>query len=576
MLSGEKVDADPAFSCDTPLYTECLSLTNATHSFIHATEGAVYGRADEARLVSGKDTARVLVMDLGRVCVGRVELSFSGALGDEVVDVVYCEVVDESGKPKVYLGETSIASRVILRPGDQTVTIMQKMGFRYAALCLYGKGDLRAAVTVFEEIYPLDVTGGLMCSDPQINDILAMCERTQRICSLDGYVDTPWREQGQWWGDARIQFKNTLAIARELKLFSFGTAQTGYVQIGNGLTYGLSPSRAHTCILPDFTLQWLLGIVELCRARGDMKPFERHYKGIKRALAYFGESAPKIGALLAHDKRYWLFLDWANIDRSGAPAVYNLWWLLTLRNVSILARASGHEKFAVRLEENASALHAEIMRALFDEEQGLLCDGLDAEGNRLPTCGVHAQTLAILCGVAGEHHADMLEKRLLPFLRGERQPDQPSTYWTAYVHEAALHYGYRREVIDHILREWTPMLADGSCHELAGVRDGRNSISHAWSAHPLHILPLALFGVDPLAGADSLAHIAPWFDERLSFARLARPWKNGTLVCAWRRNGSEIALEIECPEGLTLIVELQEGARVVTHNSRITLSGGHE
>ena len=34
----------------------------------------------------------------------------------------------------------------------------------------------------------------------------------------DSYVDCPWREQAQWWGDARVQAANTLHLSADPRM----------------------------------------------------------------------------------------------------------------------------------------------------------------------------------------------------------------------------------------------------------------------------------------------------------------------------------------------------------------------
>ena len=91
------------------------------------------------------------------------------------------------------------------------------------------------------------------------------------MCSLDAFVDTPWREQAQWWGDARVQAWNVFHLNGDTQLFRRGIAQIAAQTLPNGLTYGHAPTMAHECILPDFTLIWLITLVPqpcLVRRRG--------------------------------------------------------------------------------------------------------------------------------------------------------------------------------------------------------------------------------------------------------------------------------------------------------------------
>ncbi|MDA6840245.1 hypothetical protein OSL57_26375, partial [Escherichia coli] len=85
-------------------------------------------------------------------------------------------------------------------------------------------------------------------SNPLANKIWKACEQTQRVCSLDAYVDTPHREQAQWWGDARVQAWNTFMLCDDPRLLWRGIRQIAMQTAPNGLTYGHAPTMAHHCI----------------------------------------------------------------------------------------------------------------------------------------------------------------------------------------------------------------------------------------------------------------------------------------------------------------------------------------
>ena len=100
--------------------------------------------------------------------------------------------------------------------------------------------------------YPIGTEGHFHCSDPELNQLREACEHTQRICSMDAYIDTPWREQTQWWGDARVQAWNTFAMSGDARLLRRGIHSISQQTTPDGLTYGHAPTIAHHCVLPDF------------------------------------------------------------------------------------------------------------------------------------------------------------------------------------------------------------------------------------------------------------------------------------------------------------------------------------
>ena len=135
--------------------------------------------------------------------------------------------------------------------------------------------------------YPLERKGSFASSDTELKSIWETCAWTQQCCSLDAYVDTPWREQTQWWGDARVQAWNTFHLAGDARLFRRGIAQIAAQTTPDGVTYGHAPTMAHSCILPDFTLIWMLTIWDYYWQTGSTEPLLAHHEIIQNALAYF-------------------------------------------------------------------------------------------------------------------------------------------------------------------------------------------------------------------------------------------------------------------------------------------------
>ncbi|MCX7934824.1 MAG: hypothetical protein N3A66_06145 [Planctomycetota bacterium] len=66
----------------------------------------------------------------------------------------------------------------------------------------------------------------------------------------------------------------------------------------------------------------------------------------------------------------------------------------------------------------------------------MFCDGLDERGRRVARHSVHEQALALMLGIAAQHHGRMIQQRLLPYLRDEKiDGAAPSAFWCTYVLE---------------------------------------------------------------------------------------------------------------------------------------------
>ncbi len=518
---------------------------------------------------TGHGRFRSYLIDFGRTVVGSAGFDILGAGGGEILDTLHVETVE--GRTPDYTPDKhcrmAFAHRLTCRKGDQSHTFYHTFGFRYMVLTVR---DSAAPLTIRPRLrstlYPLVKKGGFHSSDAALQRIWETCAWTQRVCSLDAYVDTPWREQAQWWGDARVQAKNTFFYSGDTRLFRRGIAQIASQTVPNGLTYGHAPTMAHSCILPDFTLVWLITLWDFYWQTGSLEPFLAHQETVRGALRYFEESTDAKTGLIGWDKRYWLFLDWTGLFKDGYSTVYNLWLLIALERLAEMSRQANMRSEAGKLTAWAARLRKALGRLV--RKDGLLCDGLTFAGKRVKETSIHSQTLAMLAGFQPEHHAGRITKVLLPFIRGETKPEiSPSCYWITYVFEALTAAGHGEDVLRFIREKWTPMVEHGTTWEVFEPRAGEESFSHAWSAHPLYHLMQIIGGIRQSAASWKEIIFQPHFIG--GEADVAVPTPLGNIRSVWKREGSVIQMRLFLPEGISAAVILPGlKSRRVRNNSR--------
>ncbi len=523
----------------------------------HAPTGA---QPDTLRVPpSGRGRFRSHLLDFGRTVVGSLVVTVRGAQGGEIIDTHLGETVDLETLTIDQIADAgsrmAFGDRLVCRAGDQTHRFYHHYGFRYLDLTVR---DACAELDIEVELnwvgYPLERRGSFACSDPLLERIWEACAWTQQCCSLDAYVDTPWREQAQWWGDARVQAWNTFHLSGDARLLRRGIAQIAGQTTPDGVTYGHAPTMAHGCVLPDFTLIWFLTIWDHYWQTGSTEPLTTHARTIEGALAYFRDHTDPASGLVTYDERYWLFLDWIDIFKDGAPALYNLWLLLALDKLATLHRAAGDPGKAAPLEAWAGELRAALARLV--DEDGLMRDGVDRSGNIVRSTSLHCQVLAAAADIPG-HRIDVAEERLLlPYLAGLSLPvAQPSAYWVTYLFSHLATRGYGREVVDFIRRHWERMADYGTTWENFEPKKADESFSHAWSAHPLFHLMQIIGGVRQSKPAWEEIEYAPVFDG--DHADVTVPTPLGLLRAVWRRsNDGAIRVELTLPRGMRAKVTL--------------------
>lgn len=512
---------------------------------------------------------RAVVISLGTIRTGTFEIEVAGSTGGEIVDCLYYQYLD-NGVPVDLLpigngGLLALATRLRTAPGTSRRMFYQLQGAKYIVLVFRGLSHPLQIKTAWRTAeYPFAMRGMFETSDRLLNEIHRLCRHTQQICAIDAYVDTPWREQGQWWGDARVQGKNTFYLDSDSQLLRRGIYSIAGQETENGLTYGVAPCCSGGCILPDFSLTWILTIFDYYWQTGDLTIFHDQHDRIKQIFAYFrSPAACGNNGLLQYDPRYWLFEDWASLPKEGFPTFLNLWHFYTLQHYEKLLRADDMEAEADAVTREIAVRRQLVVDRFFDAEQKWFISGFTLSGNcNNESPSLHDQVLAILCGLKPELHRQMAEQRLLPFLRGEKTDYAvPTSFWCTYLFDAAKQLGYRREVLDFIRSGWGKMIPSGGTWEhFIWNRDDGQSCCHAWSAHPASHLVDILGGIKQTAPAWQQFECHP--DPALlpESGRILLPLPNGDFVLTW----SPQLFALEVPNSTTVDFECNRETQILT------------
>jgi hypothetical protein len=515
---------------------------------------------------AGADGFAAAAVDMGEYVMGNLLVDVDGGETGAVIDLHYHETFVDGRPDRRRPGEAcciALAGRLVLAPGRHSHEFFHLLAF--TAVTVVARGTTQP-VTVRLRVrtagYPFAMRGGFTSSDETLDNIHAASRRTQQLCAQDAYVDTPWREQAQWWGDARVQARNTFFLDGDARLLARGIRSLAGQRGPSGLTYGHAPTMAHNCILPDFSLTWILTIWDHYWQTGDTDLIHELWPRIQEVLGYFAD--PKLrhkSGLLLHDRRLWYFGDWAELSKGDVPTFLNLWYLLTLRQLAILLKTARMPKEAAAIAKQAAAHEKAVLKHLVDHRRGLMSAGLGAAEEP----GVHEQTLAVLMDLVPEHHDAMASKRLLPWIRGEAFPDQvagkniavPSAFWATYVFDALGARGNAAEVISCIRTRWQPMLATGTTWEdFKWSENGGSSASHAWTAHPSSHLVAWLAGIRQSGPAWTRIIIQPTFIPGIDHASGLVPTPQGDVSVRWERKGGTVTVAASVPKSVVVDLRL--------------------
>ncbi len=512
---------------------------------------------------SGK--ALAVVLDLLKPSVGSLILDIAGGREGERLDVLFSEVLDDKGVPFIAHQEAShsmvaMAARVTLRAKRTQTELTHLMGHRYLILVSYGSSELKIKANLRQTIYPMQITGSFESGNAELNDIHRISVQTQQVCSLDSYVDTPWREQAQWWGDARVQSQNTFHLCDDTRLLERGIDQIATQEVPNGLTYGHAPTIAHGCVLPDFSLIWLITLWDLYNQTGDATIIKAYWPRVQRVLSYFRTEGRHESGLLRYDPRYWLFMDWCDLPKDGCPTLLNLWYLYALDKLIELTgvvKMEAEQRELIKLRRDTGRV---VDKLLWDAKKGMYRDGLNLRDKPIKTHAIHNQTLAILIGLQPKSHRGMMDQRILPYLADKSIASPlPSSYWVTYVYEAAAAMGHASEAIEHLHRHWSPMISCEGTQETFNADIGNDSCTHAWAAHPIFHLVRSLVGVTQTSPGWKTVTFNPLTTSSLTDqAQATVPTPLGLIEARWKRTGQEVQASLSLPKGITAMVTLPQ------------------
>jgi len=273
------------------------------------------------------------------------------------------------------------------------------VGTRYVAVIVRGATEpvTFRAPRLREISYPGHAKGRLKTGDALLDEVWDVGYTTLRRNMTDAYTDCPWREQAQWWGDARVEFLINAYTLGDTALLARGIRQCAQSMLSDGLMHGVFPGRGP--LLPDYNFVWVETLWDHYWHTGSDALLRRHADDLRRNLAWFREQTDSSGLLPPPDGK-WLFLDWANLNRGRYSTVYNLRYVQALSTAARIFNQLGDSLDADACLGRGMLTALALTQHVFDPETGLWHDGYDPErGERLEAVSVHAQALAILLGL---------------------------------------------------------------------------------------------------------------------------------------------------------------------------------
>ena len=426
------------------------------------------------------------ILDLGKETVGLATLKFLSTTAQKIV-VAWGEDV-QNGHVRQKIENRDFSFEYIAKKGENNYTnYMLRLGCRY--LEIYTEAPIEIEyIGLIPQVYSVEEKKAVL-KDTLDQKIYDACVNSLKLCMMEHYVDTPWREQCLYVYDSRNQalcgyqvFENGNAdyVRANLKLISQDRREDDLLAICYPCGMDLT--------IPSFSLYYFMEINEYLQYTGDLTLAEEVYDKLISILNVFIRNRKNGLVLKFEGKNHWNFYDWSpyldgalhGTEDAVPDLMINVLFVLALQNLREIDKKLGKSfAYETLLEESKQY----TKEAFYNSEIGLY--SMTIEGNEYTVLG---NSLAILTGLTTQAENQYICEKIA---NGELS--DCSLSMKIFKYDALLTTDkekWRGHVRNEIRREYGKMIEQGDTvwETIAGASDFDNagSLCHGWSAIPVY------------------------------------------------------------------------------------------
>ena len=435
-------------------------------------------------LVQGENNCYIL--DLGREIVGLPSLAFDSPI-EQKITIAWGEYLQDGHVNRLIAGRDFSFDYVAKQGVNEFTHYMLRLGCRYLEIQTEAPIVLRK-IGLLPQVYPV-TEKTLQLQNSLDQKIYNACVNTLKLCMMEHYVDTPWREQCLYVYDSRNQalcgylaFEGgNAAYARaNIKLISQDRREDGLLSICYPCGMDLT--------IPSFSLYYFMQVKEYLQFTGDLSLGEEVYEKLLSVLDVFIKNR-KDGLVWRFEGRnHWNFYDWSphldgqllEEEKRLPDLMVNLLFILALENLREIDERLGN-RFAYKklLEESKQATR----QAFYKQEAGLYSMTID--GDEFTVLG---NALAVLAGLTTQSESEEICQKIV-----DGTLLDCSLSMKIFKYEALLKTSkeaYQVWIHEEIRREYGKMLEDGNTVwetiDGASAFGNAGSLCHGWSAVPIY------------------------------------------------------------------------------------------
>lgn len=486
-------------------------------------------------------TTVTLLLDQGKETTGYPTLVLSGGKGAEVT-ISYAETLFSRDKDKALapLGNRDevegkefigYADRILPDGGKEfRYTPLWWRTWRYIQLTIKTK-DVPLVLNDFYGTfcaYPFQrVSTFAAKGDPDLNKMLDVGWHTARLCANETYMDCPYYEQLQYFGDTRIQTMVSMYNATNMHLVKSALEMGRRAMLPDGLTYSRYPTGIPQ-IISSYSLSWIGMVYDYWMYRGDAEYVKSLLPAVRQILSWYEQWMKPDGSL--GYVPYWFFCDWSEGFSGGMPirekegnsAYQDLTYLMALDEAAAMEEKVGLPALGQHNTEVATLLRRDFKKKYGDDSRGEFADTYDHRNY-----SQHTNIMAILTDIVTGDEATRLCRKIIT----DSKLTQATIYFRYYLFMAMKHVGLGGQLTEQ-LGIWRQQLKEGMT-TWAEMPEPTRSDCHAWGASPNVELFRTLLGIDTAAPGFGKVRIQPDLGD-LREASGSVPHPNGMVGVDYR------------------------------------------
>lgn len=532
---------------------------------LHPDESAVTVNATQPLDLSFGAGPTYVILDLGRTVHGRLRADVSGAAGT-VIDIGWDERLWGGVRPLPYPGslhpQWSQVDSWNLDGGTRNLATLDARSGRYVMIVVWGDQPVRMSnLSVVEERYPLVRQGSFVSEHERLNQIWRLGVETLYPSMTDAYAD-PWRERGQWWGDAHIADRVNQVVFGETALLRRGLLQVA--DSGrDGIPRSLVPNGDGYFL--DYAALWVRSALDYGQLSGDwnfiavLYPRIRDFLQVLTSLENPTTGLLDLGQSCLNRADVKAYIDaFSHWDRCGQSTAVNAYYYGALMDAATIAQQLGRQEDAQMWLQRADVVRSSANRLLYRSEDGryaaTLLDGSLIEATP------QAQAAALAFGLAPPGEEQRVADSLLALVGTPENP-RIQIFGMYTVLEALGRSGRIDDGLMIIDRFFGSMLDRGATtwwEHFHADRDYTASLSHAWGGSPTWFLSTYALGARRTGPSTWQFRFRP---SRLRALSGTIPLDGGVLSVEWRHETCrQLTLAITSPYGSVGEVVFPRGA----------------